>query len=254
MFFLLSKTLDILLQPIVWMLLLLLGTYLIKTQYRKVYTWLALVLCYLLSNGYVINALFGLWELPSQANQPNYTYAVVLGGGFIKDQGKWSHDIHFGESADRLLQALRWYKTGKIDKIIISGGSPNIGNYLKDFAQESQKSKQFLMEMGVPASHVILETQSLNTHDNAVFTSKLLKQAGFKGKLLMFTSAYHLRRSLACFKAQGWVCDYVATDIKYKSELDLQNRFIPEEENTYRLRQLIREWVGYLVYDLVGYI
>jgi uncharacterized SAM-binding protein YcdF (DUF218 family) len=60
-----------------------------------------------------------------------------------------------------------------------------------------------LVRLGVPASRVIVETASHDTHDEAVILAPMLRTHGIEHVVLV-TSATHMRRSLAVFRAQGW--------------------------------------------------
>jgi uncharacterized SAM-binding protein YcdF (DUF218 family) len=47
-----------------------------------------------------------------------------------------------------------------------------------------------------------VEDQSLNTAENAIFSSKMLKEAGITHVLLV-THAWHMKRAVAAFAANG---------------------------------------------------
>ena len=51
---------------------------------------------------------------------------------------------------------------------------------LKDSVQtEAEKAHQFLQTLGIPDSNIIIERGSLDTHQNATFTKKLINTVGY---------------------------------------------------------------------------
>jgi uncharacterized SAM-binding protein YcdF (DUF218 family) len=66
-----------------------------------------------------------------------------------------------------------------------------------------------LVQAGVPANVIEMETQSRTTRENAQFTIKLLREQKLS-RVILVTSWYHSRRALACFQ-------HYAPDIKFFS-------------------------------------
>jgi len=85
--------------------------------------------------------------------------------------------------------------------------------------------RELLLDMGVPDAALVLEEDSRNTRENAVFSARVLvgpvsdrdevagsyrgqrplpqRTAPTGGRVLLVTSALHMRRALALFEAQG---------------------------------------------------
>lgn len=63
-------------------------------------------------------------------------------------------------------------------------------------------TKRYLIDMGVPANQVIVETKSRDTKENAAFSAEICRAKAFKRPILV-TSAYHLKRAKRCFDAEG---------------------------------------------------
>jgi uncharacterized SAM-binding protein YcdF (DUF218 family) len=60
-----------------------------------------------------------------------------------------------------------------------------------------------LMESwGVPADSILRESRSTTTHTNAVYTAQLCRERGID-RIVLVTSAWHMRRALATFRATG---------------------------------------------------
>ncbi|KAA9345910.1 YdcF family protein [Adhaeribacter soli] len=253
MFFLLSKILDFLLQPIIWIILVLAAGLLTRNPVRKK-RLLVIGFCLLLffSNPFIINETWLAWEKPPVPVKevPIYDAAIVLTGITLQD--KSPHDrVYFEKGADRILHALMLYRKGRFGKIIISGGS---GSIRQQQASEADELRNVLLQAGVPDSSIIVENKSRNTRENALFTAEILKTKPELQKLLLITSAFHMRRAAGCFEKAGlqpdlFPADYYSTDRLYTPDYLI----LPSEIALADWKRLIREMTGFVTYKLLGY-
>ncbi len=88
-----------------------------------------------------------------------------------------------------------------------------------------------LAVMGVPAQHLMLENESRDTHDNAVNSAQLLKARGMH-RILLVTSAYHMRRSVALFEAQGLEVVPAPTDYQQLVAKQVLPDWLPASEQS----------------------
>lgn len=258
MFFILSKFLTLFLMPFFWLVLCLFISFIVKNAKKKQqFLFAAILILFGFGNTYLASKVMKWWEpTPIELkNMPQYDVAIVLGGG-ITNENKWPYDrVHFDPSADRLLQAIQLYKTKKIQKIMISAGSVSIinGNNEKT---EANASLLFLKQIGIPIEDIIIETKSKNTYENAKYSKEKLSVLKLKnGKLLLITSAYHMNRSLACFKKEGIVVDsfpacYQQLNTNFWSFYTL----IPDDTAFTMWFDLFHEWFGIFSYKIMGYI
>ena len=116
--------------------------------------------------------------------------------------------------------------------------------------------KQDLVSMGIPASDIIVESKSRNTHENAHQTRLVFEEKGFsKQNNLLITSSMHMRRALACFAKEGLSCTPFTTDhYSIHSETIAITEFIPSNNAFTMWDKLIKEWVGYTMYNIMGYL
>lgn len=65
-----------------------------------------------------------------------------------------------------------------------------------------------------------------------------------------------MRRALGCFEKQGMKCTPYSTDLYTNRTGNYQwdQYLIPNGDNFYTWQNLLKEMVGYMVYDVVGYI
>ena len=98
----------------------------------------------------------------------------------------------------RVPVAARAYMAGRANKLLLCGGK------LRDFpdgrCSEAAHMRQAALESGVAEEDIILESLSQNTVENLQFALEKLQQiSDFDGihRVLLVTTAYHMRRSLA---------------------------------------------------------
>jgi uncharacterized SAM-binding protein YcdF (DUF218 family) len=151
-----------------------------------------------------------------------------------------------------MIQALELYHDGKIHKILLTGGSGYI-NFQE--WKESSLIADVLLKSGVKKEDLILENNSRNTYENALFTADILKKGNYGSRYLIITSAFHMRRSLACFKKAGITGDTFSADTRFPAHINTLDKIIkPDAEYLWMWDALIHEWVGMLMYKLAGYI
>ena len=113
--------------------------------------------------------------------------------------------------------------------------------------------KDVLAVMGVAPQHLWLENASLDTHDNAVNSARLLKAKG-KQRILLVTSAFHMRRSVALFTAQGLDVVPAPTDFQQPVAQQLLPAWLPVVGSLYQTTDALHEIVGYWVYRWRGWL
>ena len=248
MFFILSKILDFILQPICWIFILLVLAY--YSRFSKRLIAITLILLLLMSNGWFVNQCYLAYESPQKDLKQSYQWCIILGGGMMRSGAGY----RTGETADRFIQPLLLYKQGKIKRLLLTGGNVNIKGLKIDDTQECKKVKDVLVAMGVDANDIYLEEQARNTHENATYTKEVLKPY-LAEKILLVTSAMHMPRAKACFLKEGFKVDDYPADIKKKdTPSGILDQIIPQERNLSKIAELIREMAGYAIYRLMGYV
>jgi len=255
MFFTLSKIFSFLITPIVWIVLLVLISFIFrKKKWAKRCFIYTVIVTLFFTNSFISDFAVSLWEYPMTADKdlaPCYDAGIVLGGGMITIDKKYDR-LAFRDNVDRILQAVSLYKTGKIKKMIISSGSGNL--VLRDM-MESSLLKRYFLKIGIPDSVMIVDSLSNNTHQNAVNSAEIINKEFPKGKFLLITSAIHMRRSLACFKKAGVkATPYSTNKLTGKLIFDVGHFIVPNINALDAWDNLIHEVIGYIAYFLWGYI
>lgn len=182
---------------------------------------------YLASTSYVASMLIGRLEdaYDPPKHLPNADVIIVLGGGATGD----TPDVTGTGTlcsipANRLLTAVRLQKKLGIP-IIVSGGQ-----IYEDSGREADIARRILKELGVSEDMILLENRSLNTTQNAEYSTNILKSRKYKQPLLV-TSAFHMERAVVNFNKLGvdvipYPCDYMVN----KEKVFHYNRLAPSSQ------------------------
>ena len=255
MFFILSKTIDFILLPYTWIIICAACAVFLKHKLKKRIAGITLlVLLIVLGNTVFVNCLINAWEIPPQEinTLPAQSTAIILTG--ITQLNKKPYDrLYFQKGADRVTQAIMLYRKGKIKNFIITGGS---GKLLGGGRAEASELKKFMIDCLIPDSIIIIEDRAKNTHENAVFTKALFDNSTtLKPPYILITSAFHMRRSIACFKKVGVDCTPFPVDYYSFDGIDNPIDYVvPEGKNISTFSLMIREMNGYMIYYLTGYL
>ena len=255
MFFILSKTINFLTTPLVIVVLLLLGSAVVKKErLRMRMFWLGLGMLLFLTNEFVANEVMRWWEvdpIPFSEVSKKYKVGVVL-SGVVKGDTELQDRAFLGKGGDRLYHTVLLYNRGLIERVFVSGGSGR----LVDIGQvEAEEIADALVEMGVPREKISYEVNSRNTHENAVETISALEDHVKADECLLITSAHHMRRSRACFAKEGWSMDVFSVDIStHKRRFYPNVLMVPSLGALEKWHRVSKEMVGYVAYWAVGYI
>jgi uncharacterized SAM-binding protein YcdF (DUF218 family) len=253
MFFILSKILHYLLTPLLWIVIVIIVSFLIKNKVQqKKLRIISLIMLLFFTNPFIEDEFMRIWEIDAikiENINKTYDYGIVL-TGMISWDAKYER-INFRRSTDRLMQTLDLYKMGIIDKIFIVGGS---GLLFDQKNKESVILQDFLIRIGIPEDDILIESESRNTYENAREAAVILKPKESNESYLLITSAFHMRRSAACFKKQGFEFDiFVADRYAGSRKFSLDHIIVPKAETLSRWNVLLREICGFIVYKIMGY-
>ena len=210
---------------------------------------------FIFGNSFLIDEVFRWYELPARSinNTEHYDYTVVLSGMITYDHEFKRANFH--GNIDRLLQSLPLYANQITDTLLLSGGD---GTAFQSAAKESEVLVEYLDKIGIPTDRILVEKESRNTHENALFTKNFLEKRGVdcaQKRILLVTSALHMRRSVACFEKVGLRCDtYVTNRTSGPRKFIPDHLLIPNAAALHSWNALIHELVGLVTYKIIGYI
>jgi uncharacterized SAM-binding protein YcdF (DUF218 family) len=252
-FFIFSKILAFLISPLTWVFILFIIALFAKDKLRKKKLVISAVLIlYVFSNSFFVDEFMRAWEVttPDLKSSQKYKYAIILGGMTWYDARQ--DKPQFLRSADRLFQVLPLVGNKQVEKIIITGGSGSI-NHPEE--KESAILKKYLVKCGYQDSTIIIENESRNTRENALFTKQLMDRLQIKDSTLFITSAFHLRRAIGCFNKAGIKNIVVYPTDRYSGprKFELDHLFIPNPGALEESTLLLHEIMGWFIYRVKGY-
>jgi uncharacterized SAM-binding protein YcdF (DUF218 family) len=182
------------------------------------------------------------------APQPPYAI-VVLGAGARTVHGR---DDRIGVlalgGASRVLEAAHLFRVLG-GPLVVSSGGPPPG---RDMIAESETMQRALVELGVPADRIVLESESQVTHDEAVLTARILRARGI-GACVLVTSDLHMRRALATFRREG-LDVYPAIARDPLDSMRPSQQWLPTPQGMEYSSEVVHEYVGLAWYWWRGWL
>jgi uncharacterized SAM-binding protein YcdF (DUF218 family) len=232
----------------------LVGLVLLCTRFTRLASWLiltSLVLIAIAGLSPLGNALilpleqrFSPWD-PSRGPPDGI---VVLGGAISPDISAARGAVALNEAAERIIAAVELARRYPNARIIYSGGTNAL-----IFAEgvEAAFAVRQLEALGVAHDRITAEEQSRNTIENAVF-SRLLANPKPGERWLLVTSAYHMPRAMAAFRAAQFPIEAYPVDWRTRGPADVVTPFGSLSEGLGRTDTAVHEWLGLLAYRLAG--
>lgn len=170
---------------------------------------------------------------------------VVLGSGALENIPDIDGKGLLGPSSlQRVMTAYRLYRI-HTKPIIISSGR------IFDRGSETVIAKRLLVSFGVPGNHIIEETKSVDTLENARYTKEIADTYGLR-KIVLITSASHMNRSYMLFSRHFKVIAPYPTDYQSaRSGYDLLS-FLPNAGSLSATSVAMKEYLGILFYRIQG--
>lgn len=121
--------------------------------------------------------------------EPDKDFLIVLGCGLEKDgtptpllQKRLNTAISFADHQER--------ETGKEPVFVVSGGKG-----ADECQSEASSMKNYLQGRGIPAERIIMEDQSVNTHENMLFSKDIIMRENAEAAVAFVTTKYHVFRA-----------------------------------------------------------
>ncbi len=177
------------------------------TARRRRAAFVAAAALYLLASSFqVAHAAAGLLARPFRPLQasdvPAGRTAVILLGSGTYTQRNWSderYSVLDPVGAERTLEAARVFRLIAPAWIISSGGRLSAAD---PDEPAGAVMRDALIELGVPRARIVTETASRTTRDEATVIQSMLPSLQVD-RLVLVTSAVHMRRSLGVFRSVG---------------------------------------------------
>ncbi len=213
------------------------------------------------------------WPVLLAEDAPKADAIVILGGGMAANTNVYKYAEMCG-GADRVWHAARLWKAGKAPIVIASGTGERV------------TTVPLLKDLGVAEAAIVVEDKARNTEENAKFVeSVLLEKSGgvesggvvkfdspthplknsstppfphsptSKPKVLLVTSAWHMRRSLLMFKKYAPDLEIIPAATDYEASVRMGGNFgvadlLPSADCLSANSAYFKELIGYWGYRL----
>jgi uncharacterized SAM-binding protein YcdF (DUF218 family) len=206
-------------------------------------------------NPWIANRLLAGLEAPyvrPHGNLPSPADAVIMLGGQVQYSRHDWFRMDMDGAVDRVVTAASLARGGVGRVLVLGGGAQG--------PPEAQLSEGILLQgwltaWGLTNTPTLLLGQCLTTRDEAERTRRLVSEHGWK-RLILVTSAAHMRRSEAVFRRLGMDVECVACDFHGLAAIEATKRIdpFPKAEGFEVMGQYWHEIVGWYVYRWRGWI
>ncbi|MDA9510900.1 membrane protein [Bradyrhizobium sp. CCBAU 11386] len=193
---------------------------------------------------YPLESRFPAWDASRGAPDG----IIVLGGSVDTDLSAAHRTPVVSHAADRLLAAAELARRYPNARIVFTGGTANL---VSTETREADYSAPILEGLGIPRERLILERDSRNTWENAIFTKQLVAPKPGE-RWLLVTSAFHMPRSMGIFRKAGFDVEAYPVDWRMGGRDDLFTFTRVGGDGLARIDVAVREWIGLLTYRVMG--
>lgn len=255
MFFILSKFFGFFTLPSNLLIAIgLAGLVLLFTRFRRLASWLVVTSVVLIAVC-GLSPLGNVLILPLEQRFPPWDAThgppdgiVVLGGVIAPDVSVSRGSVTFNEGAERIAAAVELARRYPNARIVFSGGSNSM---YSDVAVEAAVAVGEFVALGIAHDRITADEQSRNTIENAVF-SRLIANPKPGERWLLVTSAYHMPRAMAAFRAAGFSVEAYPVGWRTRGPIGAVQPFTSLSEGLHRTDIAAHEWIGLFVYWLTG--
>ena len=253
MIYLLSKLLPLALLPLGFSLILLLVGLVGRWRWPVI---ASLVLLWVCSLGLVSQTLWRWLEAPWQrttaAEAPPAEAIVVLSGGRHPAPGEAR--VSEWHDPDRFLAGLNLYRAGKAPRLLFTGGA---SPFRPGQPPEGQRYQAEAQQLGIHSGVMASTPPVVNTAEEAVAIRRLLDasrtSSALSPRILLVTSAFHMRRAQRLFERQGLVVEAFPVDFQARGAWAAPQwcdptRWLPSAGALDGSSSALRELLGRLIY------
>ncbi len=192
------------------------------------------------------------WTRITTNDVPLSDAIVVLSGGMSAPLG--AANIIEWNDPDRFFAGVNLYENDRAPKLIFTGGYiPSADKTLT----EAKVYKEKAVSLGLPSSSIIMTKLVMNTAQEAVEVAGIMKRISENktSKIILVTSAYHMKRAKKLFERQGlrvspFPVDFRSSSISLSSSLRDPLNWVPNSGHLDSNSVGLREILGRLFYRL----
>jgi uncharacterized SAM-binding protein YcdF (DUF218 family) len=171
---------------------------------------------------------------------------IILGGAVDQNLTEARGIPALNGAAERMTEAIVLARRYPAARIVFTGGQ---GSLIHGGLSEADVARALWSAMGLPEERVTYESESRNTHQNAVLTRALVNPRPGETWLLV-TSASHMPRSVGVFRHAGW--PVIPWPVNYRTGRSFAALYdAPFPERIGQFEGALREWIGLVAYRLM---
>jgi uncharacterized SAM-binding protein YcdF (DUF218 family) len=176
------------------------------------------------------------------------TGIISLGGALDTVTSPVRGEVALNEAAERMTAIAELARRFPNARIVFSGGS---GRIIFDGVSEASLAARLFESFGIAKERIALEDKSRDTDENGRFTKELVQPKPGE-RWLLVTSAHHMPRAVGVFRAAEFPVEAFPVDYRTRGAIDLLRPFSTLGDGLRRTDTAMREWVGLLMYRIVG--
>ncbi|GEM_PF-4179752 len=242
MYYFFSKALAFMLSPWTYILACLVVAAFMNTRKRRLIMIGAAAVLLLISSNVRLqeNSVKQSFMIKEADSTVVYDYVIVPGG--YSECDSLRHRIEYNDAADRLLDAVHFYKSGKARKVLVTGDD----SYSVGLGDSSFFRHYMITEFSIKDSDLIIEPNALNTFQNIQFSQRI---TGNKSKVLIVNSDYVMQRTIMYCKQLHYKADFYSVDVI--PQIAAADNPTPITEFNYFIvnqwQPILHEWIGGLI-------
>ena len=218
----------------------------------------ALIVLLVCGNGWVVGAMVRSLEsaAPPVGLSASADAIVILSGGTLPRTNP-RPTVEVSDAGDRVLYGAELFRRQRAPRVIVTGDVATGGLATRP---EADDMSDLLERIGVPRTAILAERQAQNTHEHPLKLCPMFSQLGVH-RVLLVTSALHMRRSLGVFRHSCPAVEYVPAPTDFRSVDGPPEpwyrqlaRMIPTPRALLDFTDATHEYVGILYYRARGWL
>ena len=177
----------------------------------------------------------------------SYVGLVVLGGDIDVPRG--AHDTRgfvLSDGGQRMTTSVDLSRQYPHLQLLFTGGQSDIIDRGISVADAARK---YYLSMGIPSERVLYERAARTTYENAILSASVPGVDKTQPWLLV-TSAWHMPRSMALFRAAGW--NVTPYPVDFRSSSHTQQTEYSLARGALRWQLVLHEVVGQVAFAALG--